>query len=398
MKNILIIIFAVISLSSYGQGVNFEHISLEQAQKLAEKQNKFVFIDCYTTWCGPCKMMAKSVFPTKKMGDYLNPKYVCLKFEVSSGVGRTIADKYKVKSYPTFLILSPEGELVAKVSGGAPADPFISMVEDAMNPDNNHYLCKLKAKSDPTLNNIARAKFIGFNLGLVSKKNIQDFVEENSINDLITCKYGIASLLTILQEAPQEDFVTALSNNDEIIKLANNNEDIKKVLCNALEGLAYKTAEIKNKSYNEVVVKKTKELFPDTNIDKSVSCAWDYFNGDKEKALKTRLLISDDNEFLVKMDMYRMILEETQSQDIISMVNDRLIKLYEKFSDKNVWQQYQYGEQYPWLIKDRQALVLFKQGKDYLQFARDINSERPYAKRKIKRKFWTLHNCYDKMD
>ncbi len=44
------------------QGVNFRPLSYTEAIELAAKENKMVFIDFYTTWCGPCKRMSKRGF------------------------------------------------------------------------------------------------------------------------------------------------------------------------------------------------------------------------------------------------------------------------------------------------------------------------------------------------
>lgn len=54
-----------------------------------------VMIDCYTSWCGPCKMMAAKEFPKKEMGDYLNPKSVCMKMDMEKGEGPDVSKRYK---------------------------------------------------------------------------------------------------------------------------------------------------------------------------------------------------------------------------------------------------------------------------------------------------------------
>lgn len=58
---------------------NFRDITFDQAIEAAQKENKLVFVDFYTDWCGPCKMMARDVFPQKELGDYMNDKFVSVK-------------------------------------------------------------------------------------------------------------------------------------------------------------------------------------------------------------------------------------------------------------------------------------------------------------------------------
>jgi thiol:disulfide interchange protein len=62
-KIILSFLIAIgISLNAQSTGINFQKIDLEAAKKIAAKENKLIFIDLYTTWCGPCKLMAKNTF------------------------------------------------------------------------------------------------------------------------------------------------------------------------------------------------------------------------------------------------------------------------------------------------------------------------------------------------
>lgn len=72
----------------------------------SKAEKKWVFIDCYTSWCGPCKTMLNNVFPVKEVGDILNTRCVNIKFDMEVGEGKILAEKYGVKSFPTFLIFN----------------------------------------------------------------------------------------------------------------------------------------------------------------------------------------------------------------------------------------------------------------------------------------------------
>jgi len=40
------------------EGMTFVEKPFDELLALAKKEDKVIFIDAYTTWCGPCKMMA----------------------------------------------------------------------------------------------------------------------------------------------------------------------------------------------------------------------------------------------------------------------------------------------------------------------------------------------------
>ena len=50
-------------------GIQFcqEGSQFADAVSKAKAENKMVFLDCYTSWCGPSKMMARDIFPQKKV-------------------------------------------------------------------------------------------------------------------------------------------------------------------------------------------------------------------------------------------------------------------------------------------------------------------------------------------
>jgi len=65
MKKMLIILFlSPLFLFAQEVGIHFEHnTDWQKVKEKAKAEDKFIFVDCYTTWCGPCIWMADNVFP-----------------------------------------------------------------------------------------------------------------------------------------------------------------------------------------------------------------------------------------------------------------------------------------------------------------------------------------------
>ena len=53
-------------------GIAFRELSFANALKMAKEENKLLFVDCFTTWCGPCRMLSKVVFKDSLVADYFN--------------------------------------------------------------------------------------------------------------------------------------------------------------------------------------------------------------------------------------------------------------------------------------------------------------------------------------
>lgn len=121
---------ALSSLAMNAQGIDFmpEGSLLKDAVAKAKQGNKMVFLDCYTSWCGPCKMMASKIFPTKEVGDFMNPKFVSIKIDMEKGEGPSLVEKLQVSAYPTFIIFNGDGNEVGRFLGGSDAAGFIDRV------------------------------------------------------------------------------------------------------------------------------------------------------------------------------------------------------------------------------------------------------------------------------
>lgn len=105
MKKYILLIFAciyAIHLNAQNAGINFLHgTTWAEAVAKAKAENKLIFIDFYTQWCGPCLNMAQTVFSLPTVGYYYNQTFINLKIDAEEGEGITLAKKYGVRSYPT---------------------------------------------------------------------------------------------------------------------------------------------------------------------------------------------------------------------------------------------------------------------------------------------------------
>lgn len=145
MKKIsLMLCMALAGLAASAQ-TNFREISFDEGLKAAKAENKLLFVDCYTSWCGPCKMMANKVFPDSTLGAWMNSKFVCMKIDMEKGEGPELGKRYDVNAFPTFLVLNHEGKLQGRTVGGMSADKFSHVIDSVIN---NNKLAAMTAEYD----------------------------------------------------------------------------------------------------------------------------------------------------------------------------------------------------------------------------------------------------------
>lgn len=137
-KTFLMLILSSISFWGSAQGIEFlENSEWKEVVKTAKEQNKFIFVDCYTIWCGPCKLLSKNVFPKKQMGDLYNQHFVNVKYDMEKVNGLAFGKIYKgITSFPTLLFINPKtGEILHKVVGSKPMGELLDEARKCINGD-----------------------------------------------------------------------------------------------------------------------------------------------------------------------------------------------------------------------------------------------------------------------
>lgn len=109
-----------------------EGVSLYSVLDAATAADKLVFVDLYTDWCLPCKLMDQDVFSDRKMGKYLSDNFVCYKVNAEQGNGPDLAFLYEVKVYPTLLWLDSKGREVLRKEGAAYHTELKKLSEEAL--------------------------------------------------------------------------------------------------------------------------------------------------------------------------------------------------------------------------------------------------------------------------
>lgn len=97
--------------------VTFHKISFEEAQAKAKAENKVLFVDFYTAWCGPCLEFTRNVLTDQDVGAAMNKSFISLKYDAEKGDGVALAERYNVTSYPTLLVLDTDGNVLEDVGG-----------------------------------------------------------------------------------------------------------------------------------------------------------------------------------------------------------------------------------------------------------------------------------------
>jgi thioredoxin-related protein len=101
----------------------------------AQKTGRPVLVDVYTEWCGWCKRMDRDVYANPEVREYLAARFVTVKLDAEAALpahyqghdytSSTLADRFKVTSYPTTIFVRANGDHIINVPGYVPADRFL---------------------------------------------------------------------------------------------------------------------------------------------------------------------------------------------------------------------------------------------------------------------------------
>jgi thiol-disulfide isomerase/thioredoxin len=139
---------AITKLSNYNDsGIQWvTDLSWQEILQKAKSEHKLIFVDCYATWCAPCKAMDKNVYPSVQVGQAMNEKFISVKVQMDRTEkddnrvkswykdAKAIEKQYQINAFPTLLFFSQDGALVHRVTQGLNIEGFLNVVATALDP------------------------------------------------------------------------------------------------------------------------------------------------------------------------------------------------------------------------------------------------------------------------
>lgn len=101
--------------------------SYRQAVEEARRRKRPIIVKVTATWCGPCRQMQQLTFTDERVRRRLRRDFVLLELDADENQ-ELIAD-FKVETYPTTLVVSPELTIVHRVAGYKSANDMVTVLE-----------------------------------------------------------------------------------------------------------------------------------------------------------------------------------------------------------------------------------------------------------------------------
>ncbi|MHA7101591.1 thioredoxin family protein [Roseivirga pacifica] len=102
----------------------------EKAFEKAKADNKVVFVDVYTDWCGYCHKLDNEVYTNEQVISYFNENFINIKFDAETQWGYQKAQAYAVDGYPTLLFLTTNEDVYEEIGGFVPSPTLLAYAEE----------------------------------------------------------------------------------------------------------------------------------------------------------------------------------------------------------------------------------------------------------------------------
>lgn len=318
----------LMSFSLTAQGIVFSEGSFEEIISLAIKENKYIFVDAYTTWCGPCKKMEAQTFPDAEVGDFFNKNFVSIQLDAENQASHGFFKKYTAGAFPTFFWLNSEGELMDKQSGFMEPAAFLKTAKTALtkNIEGNFKALEKRWESGER-NQALFMEYVFDAMRTIAPEKIKQHTIDylNGLSEEQLKSPDTYSILRSFMRQPSDDiiFTTLLNNWDTYL---DQTEDKESMWVNMYRALVRSTSSNLINGDQEKYEEALKEI---TNLDfkykefylESLEMEGLIFNHKYEKALDKILSMGDkyfdQHPYMYNQYLYTLVIGGFFVQDTI---------------------------------------------------------------------------------
>lgn len=249
-----------LALTAFAQGIKFFEGEWKAALEEAKKEDKIIFVDAYAEWCGPCKQMAKNVFPNGDVGDFFNKNFISMQIDMERGMGLEFAKEHPVRAYPTLFFINSEGKIVHTVVGAQSVDALLSIGKKVLGMDDKSqdYAAEYeKGSREPEL----VLKYIRA-LNKSGKSSLKIANEYLRAQKDLTTAENLKIILEAATTADSKIFDWLIQYRKQIAKVTSEDE-VKQAILEACQTTAEKAVEYQNKDLMQEAIDKVKKNYPE---------------------------------------------------------------------------------------------------------------------------------------
>jgi len=224
MKRCLSIIWLLLftaSLSAQDAGIKFHTGSFDDALGKAKSESKYLFIDCFTSWCGPCKELEKEVFTDKSVADYFNEEFINFRLDVEKGEGIELRKRFGVQPVPTLLFINSDGMVEHKFIGSSSPEEFLSKAKEVFTNEKRYGVLERKyAKGDRDL--MFMADYLNELLKQTEYSKARDLlvkvIAENPVEDICSLAFWPIIMNDWIAESNSVYYNLLIDNHDTFVR------------------------------------------------------------------------------------------------------------------------------------------------------------------------------------
>ena len=128
MNRLITLLYFALAMNMFARP--FSDLSFEAACQNAQQGDKIVFVDFFTTWCAPCRLLDIRTWPDPQVITLLEEKTVALRLDAEQQTN--LAKRYKIEAYPTMLLLKPDGTELNRLVGFREPKTFLTDFKAAL--------------------------------------------------------------------------------------------------------------------------------------------------------------------------------------------------------------------------------------------------------------------------